>query len=126
MVAEGVGILPRASSGGVAAWPRLIGALKGASQEAPALQSWTDAGDNPGRGGPTLAGDGHAYPPFFLAGGLEKDEKNVTGGVSRFLWSLYESGGVYRDESGSGGNEVLGGSDAGSVGWPPIAEYNLM
>ncbi|XP_050722163.1 uncharacterized protein LOC127001558 [Eriocheir sinensis] len=116
MVAGGAATLPRAFTGSATAWPRVTGAARGENQEPSAPQTWTDAGDNPGGGGPPLAGDGP-----------EEGERNVTGGVPRFLWSLYKAGGVYRNESGGGGvdSEVLEGSDVAGVGRPLSARYNL-
>lgn len=122
MVVGGAATLPRASTGSAATWPGLIGALKGATEEASAPQGWTDAGDNPGGGGPPFSVDGPASPPLFPAG-PEEGERNVTGGISKFLWSLYKPGGVYRNES-SGGSEVLE-SDVAGVGRPLSAGYNL-
>lgn len=126
MVAGRAATLPRAFTGGATAWPRVTGAARGANQEPSAPQTWTDAGDNPGGGGPPLAGDGPASPILIPGGGPEEREGNVTGGVPRFLWSLYKAGGVYRNESGSGvDSEVLEGSDVAGVGRPLSARYNL-
>lgn len=72
-----------------------------------------------------MAGDGPVPSILTPGGGPEEGERNVTGSVPRFLWSLYKAGGVYRNESGGVDNEVLEGSDVAGVGQPLSARYNL-
>lgn len=126
MVAGGAATLPRAFTGSATAWPRVVRAATVPSQETSVPEAWTDAGDSLGGGAPPLAGDGSSSPILVPEGGPEERERNVTGGVSRFLWPLYRAAGVHRNDSGGGvDSEVLESSDVVGVGRPVSARYNL-